>query len=1684
MPAPKVPAGLPADRVQAYHDLYDALGQQAADEFAAGFGATPTPPAPTAAPITPPMMSVPPLQIVAGPGGRPTVVPIGAEPPPVAAPPMREQLQDRPGIPKLSMTQDELAQAAITLRTQANEKRGMSREDALKEAQEYVDKARATPRTIEFRPKGVPGYSELAVRGEELLPKMTAGEATIEAIKPQVIETEAQAEGRRRFEQARRKAKADIEAQAKATNKTPQQIADDIRIGNSIRAEQIARLQASDRGESQVLMKDIQEIEAALNAPYYAAIDELRGTPPADLVSKWASDTLRGLTQEERYGRLVETRGAAVLRNVGGLTRYGIKAMEDYIVEPVVAGVVAGLDPNVTYGDLMQSEKEAIEAAGGARRVVGPGVTYEKGAEARNKIETGSFLKDVAYEVATGRSAIDDYIDAGAPTGVATVLGLVTEIGLPATPLGYVTDVAAPLVRGAARIPVVGAPLRFAGEGLSLLGDLPEATRLQRFINEQVKTSKDLGRAMDSPRFWDTWKDVSEARKSLAVKIANDSADLAATTKALRKPADISKVANRVADIIEGVEQGGATTRRIASDLWDRIIKPGGIDEGDFIAALRSGDASLLDEVRSVTSKVVNTNSAAAKSTDIIRNSFARAMKTVNDFGDNTDDVVRVAIAETLEKVPTSKYMFITPRLLIKTELAADKTFQKTVADAVKALPPESGIDDVSRAVEKVIKQNYTGADLAEAAAVRPPRDEGLLPQAPRGGLERLATPAARRVPLYPVGGSVVQDIRDTVKAIVVPKSKMITETFAGSQQLGAISRTVDNALQARIPTEVRDFLTATKSEIDALTITRVPTRTPRPLVPGAAQPSEGVLLDALRAQGDDSLNTYLTARIEADAENPTSLKASTVKGPVGTKGWDEINMTAKKAAVSSIVRSFFKEGINTLTDPTVAATLNKVIGESVEASPDAMTAVADAISSLRSNFPELYKAGRRGIGVDFTADDISSAVLDHIIKQEAKAIFADNFYRYFPELRFNPQDSIDSLRSSMLNNIDATPGIDDAIKDRARQIVNDFTRVDVNNQELVEASIKIANMRFANDALDFARPASFSGWGTNTRKMIQDINALGEPTLTTRVISSVGEFTKPHTDALIDFLYQNKVIRPVTETDVAVIVADDLAIPMPRTQKQLIEELIGPLGNLSKGNTAIADNLSAIYRSPSSGLGDTFSTLFKSFVDTIRTLSVPGLTAGVVLPNVKFHAINYFGAPLVMSVTAPGSALWATLGEASRFVPFAKSWRETNLNFVKDMAKTNPTDIAFTSANGIPYTYKQLDDYMNQNYFGMTNEVFAFGNKFGEDVRIELGLDHSGTPARGLDAKKDAVQRYLNFAGMNQYVRVASSIDTAWRQQAFLAALKSGETVESARAIAKNAVLDYGRIPSSLKTAASRYMTFFSWFAVSNAEIFSALFRPAAAANISKMVRAQRELHKGFGEWQYSDDGMKKRMFSFTIGEYDDLPVHFVGPENPWAGPLIDQVAIATGLASIVTGGTSPAQGFEAFSNAIVDKSFTPFLGYLSDIGALGETGALSKVVPARQVSFHQAMGPEHFAHWLQSNNITTVPIDERRLGEPTFYGQQYMYADETARRKAAFWDLVFVVAGLNRAINDYQQLGLITGATRPAGVDLKRFENTGLGVLQYFTGGNLQKGTTEHEAVRNAIVRTNQELRSMGEK
>jgi hypothetical protein len=387
-----------------------------------------------------------------------------------------------------------------------------------------------------------------------------------------------------------------------------------------------------------------------------------------------------------------------------------------------------------------------------------------------------------------------------------------------------------------------------------------------------------------------------------------------------------------------------------------------------------------------------------------------------------------------------------------------------------------------------------------------------------------------------------------------------------------------------------------------------------------------------------------------------------------------------------------------------------------------------------------------------------------------------------------------------------------------------------------------------------------------------------------------------------------------------------------------------------------------------------------------------------------------------------------------------------------------------------------------------MTEKDFALSNKIGEDIRIAIKSAPDGMTKSGL---KDKALRYANINGTNVYSRLASQVDTNWRQQVFLNALKSGEMPTVAQRTAQNAIFDYGRIPAELRQGLSRYMTFMSFFAMSHAEVLGALFKPAAMKNIAKSIVIQRDLNRAYGEYEYADDSNKQRMYSKLLGQDDDRqPTFFVGPANPVLAPLMDDVQLVSAMysigadvkdvygkegvdAAVLKGGGAVLEGIV---KTALEKMFTASSDYLEKIGVLGNK-PMGMTLPWEQIYFHQAIGPEHFGEWMRTMGISAIPVEDRKIGGPEFNQQQYQYNDEKSRNKAAGLELVFVLAGANRNVTDLQKSFAVSGISipgleAPKGANLKRFgDSKPAFYMQYALGGNLKKGTPEYELYYQAL-------------
>ena len=1660
MPRRTAPVPLSDAEQIRYDDLYDLFGKDDANKFA--FSVTKDNPPATEATSSGP--------------GRPSVMlpaaayvtpkaaaPIGTEPPSAPIPATREKLIDRPGIEEVRVKNEAAQVKRIDELATMYKLSGMTYEAAMARARDEVIKGIEQPRTVEFASKPVKSgtASDFAARGVELAPRLDTMRTVVEALKPQVLESEQQAAGRKRFQADQQRATAMLQAEAAKSGLSVTDVAKKMAANNAARALDIARQMYGDA----VTVAQIKQVEDTLNAPIYAASTELTKGVFAPL-TEMPGKIVRGLTEQEIRGQRVESPGAAALRDIGGASRITLGAIKAGVMDPASKAAIA-----VSEGIPIQEVDARIQRdraqQGGASQTVSVnpfGAPVPVGP--RSRIDTGNWIKDTAYEIATGRSAVDDYIDLGLNKNLATAVGVATEFALPQTPVGWITDVA----------PAFGAAKAVAKAG-QIAGDAAKAPALYQFFADAARSAEDVGLVLEKPTFWQTLTKAADVRTKVATDLANELSNVAIFDKAAADASIVgAKAEGNKANLVALVDDLLSipkknltpTSSRIADELMASGVDLTNADE--IIPVLQKtlrGQDGIVTKIKTVAPGNVQA--------DIVRNTFAAAVKNPGE------GAIRAAIAETLEKVPDNGWAFMTPTLIIKKSIMGDKAFQTAISDAVRALPTGASMSDVQKVIETTAKDVLKGkGSIAEPFAMVPTRPESILPSAPRGGLERLETPTSRRMPVLEVAQDVGASVKGGVATIVdkidflrgkTNPAKRVSDAFSGSQFVTDADNTLQSALNTRMSTTTRNMIEKTRSEIQALGMSRTSVAT------GA---ESGTVINAIRAQ--DGLDSYLTLRIGSDVSGNNTLKAATHTKQTAVTPLKQLPQKNASHAIEAIVNEFFGEGpkgLGFVISPDVQTRLGQIVVQQTAKADTAIEAVTASIKQLREEFPGLASVGRRSPGT--LEDDVAGSALNYIIGSESKKIYADNFYDAYPEL--NPKLSTDNARNAFIDEMKKS-GSNISIQEQNAALArwDEYFDSETIQKQFAELALQKTKEEFGNQAFEYSTfnypIEEDSALGKLVLSFIGPDISQGNIALKQAAIDAIQNVIINDTSAMVDFATMNKLVRPLNEKDVITVISEGLRLPIGSTERAVFESVVGPLDDLVKGTSAISSNLEALRRNPASGLWASVSESMKSAINQVRSTSISGMIGGQWLPNPKFFSMNYFGAGPMMAVTTPG-VMAQTIGGELR-LPGTVS-----LHGVLSAAE-NPNianNVAFTSKTGVPYTNKQLADFLNNNYFGMTEKDFSLSNKIGEDIRIATQTAPDGMTKSGL---KDAALRYANINGTNVYSRIASQVDTNWRQQVFLNALKGGETPVVAQKTATNAIFDYGRIPSSLRKGLSRYMSFMSFFAMSHAEVIGALFKPASMKNLAKSINVQRDLNRAYGEWEYADDANKQRMYGVYLGQDGDRqPTYFVGPANPVLSPLIDDMQALNALYSIgvntsemynkegtvAAALTAGSETMTAFGNALMDKIFTPSIGYLQDIGMIGDSPK-SMTVPWQQVAFHQSMGPEHFGEWMRVMGLSAIPLEDRKIGTPEFNGQQYQYNDEASRNKAAALDMAFVVAGLNRGVDDLEKAGAVSGITAPEGANLKRFgDNKALFYLQYALGGNLKKGTPEYEFYYQAL-------------
>ena len=1848
MPPSPVPLD-PAEQ-QRYDELFSTLGQARADSYAQRVAAkkaeavtiaatAPTPTAAPAAPAAPVPGSTPALggpqpviiPFTTSPSGRITVGgPQGTEPR-GPTPPMQDIVISQPSRAALQQQIDKARQDAVERRVKELQAQGIADAAARSRAQREIDAAALAPRLTEFGAPARPaGYSEFAVRGAQAAGELTPEEAFVEGFTPQVLETGEQAESRRRYEAEVKKSKQVIEEEAKRMGITPDAALPRILMRNQLAAVEYVKNEFGE--DDPEFMTKVQEVQAAMNAPYFAGAGELRPKMLGEAAAGRAKDILRGLTTSEVQGRLVETRGVAAMRGLGGLSRVLVRGAEEAVVDPIMRNVVAAVNPGVTADQLKQQEEEMRAAAGGSRVVSGPGVQYSDAAATRRKADTGSFARDVAFEIATGRSAVDDYIDAGMSEAFAVPLGIATEFAIPVTPIGAVTDVApafrsvATGVARAARVPagaaragtraalgaavggglagpigaVGGAAIgaltatKRVGQIVDVAKDIPQVAKL-RAVAKGINTIPQFGEAIASSRvFREAFADAGSVRTNLAEAVTREGADIGqvrATFNELRAKLPVAgvrtgeEVDDAVKAIRELVDNSDSVFARETGKFLDRI-------KLDVQAGAKSG-TDALDELGTFINKAYD--EGLGSQSPITRTAIREGDKLgAYKVGDARDiaTVREKVLAETIDAVPTDNYFFVTDRMLVKRSLLNTPEFKEAMKNATSNLPPDASLSQIYNNIEETIRTTFRGRsadEIAEAANVNIPRtaqEEGVF-AGPRGGLERLQTPPSRRMTVV----ETYQDIRDTIRSVTP------WYDVNGKNRFG------DALVSERVPVNVAEFMRATGNKLDN--------------VPGRMYAAFG---EMSKRGVTNVIDSYTSARIAEDLAGGNRG----VFDPEFYGGIDDVVDVPREAmndAVKEIVNLFFGPGnLRIVLGDSSAALVEAAIKE---AGGNTVTElVQSAIIKLRAadKTGQLNRTGiMRGAGL---IDDQNAAIVQYIMSGEARAVFRQGVQDFMPPVfgkssdymdgglrhadDLNPiivagQDVTDVVRGSIRKFLtetleDGAPRIDKITEDMkwisqktaGKYVYGNFNASDITEADLsrfarlrdiiiedlrpilrAEGTDARVRARIARDELstniESVRQKSTNDIASARERAASDIESIKERRKNdTRLVGRKSEEFKYSVnkeyddriaaiearrdaniqrindeassdiqtlrddvkaaeeqarideldragiegnlrqqiesvakDATNDYVYQGMVPRLQAlgqrledaraaagwDSYPTVTKLSELVdLPLPAPLAAALRGYFGSIDDLTKMKGIIGDNIrEAVSISPSmKGLGQRVGILAAEIAETVRAATASGLTAGLFVPNFRYHAVNFETAPLVQAFTSP-AYLADTLGaRITSLIPGRKPnfFGVPGADAVRSF-RSQPDKVMIVTDNGVQYTAGQLNRILDETFFGMSANTFVMSERMLDDVIMQATAP-SGIPG----FRKTALEgiRYLGGMGTNPFIRYANKVDRAWRETAFLAALKNGLTPEASMTIAKNAFLDYGKIPASLKSEFGKYMMFASWMIMNNMELLRAFLTSKGGANIIKINKAQREMHRAYGDWTYSDDATKKRLWSDFIGDFDGVPAFSVGPENPAVGPMLDNIGPAFMTAYLTaTGDTGPSSdAVPAIGTWLLKNSFTPAFQYAKDVGLVGPA-PMSDIVPAKSIAAHQMMGPDHFQEFMDENGITVVPYDKRRPGEPTFNGEQYQFVSDSAKEKWARTELIMTFLGTQRAYEDAQSYMLYAGIN-PPGMDAKRLRDMEWYDLMLYMGAleTRQKGKTEYEAYMRAMTAVKRELTS----
>lgn len=349
----------------------------------------------------------------------------------------------------------------------------------------------------------------------------------------------------------------------------------------------------------------------------------------------------------------------------------------------------------------------------------------------------------------------------------------------------------------------------------------------------------------------------------------------------------------------------------------------------------------------------------------------------------------------------------------------------------------------------------------------------------------------------------------------------------------------------------------------------------------------------------------------------------------------------------------------------------------------------------------------------------------------------------------------------------------------------------------------------------------------------------------------------------------QESVDRQVYVAGLDPIISKELAALDPNADVSKIRDiLVAHIGQSGKsveaGNRSlltgriVEDSIDKFYSV------DTLSPILETINKDSKLMGIPAKQkvfkwAGIVfdgIANAKYHSMLYLRPAYHVgnAVTAP-AIIHATVGLPNMpapvdfFVASKLFGPQKEIGFINP-EKLNIDSIAFVSASGKPYTYRELKELGTGSGLFKTEAQTQFNPKSYEEVIKFIESNNIKFPQAGFDAAKALATMPASFANES---------DNFFRNATFIKALRGGAPESVAQTIGKKSLFDFGSLSKGEQEFARRYLIFYTFQRLSAEVLIKSLTNPSSLARFIKQAAmlkdTERFAYDLFGGKDFDED-------------------------------------------------------------------------------------------------------------------------------------------------------------------------------------------------------------------------------------